>query len=158
MSEAREAARRLVIAFNNLEKTYIANVPKSNRQAMELWLMYALDDGKPHSQKQICEEWGFPYATLNTVIKKCEVAGYLTLTLIPGKRREMEICLTEKGKVYSDQLLDVIYRAESRAMEKILEKYSAEFVDVFESFAECLKSSFEEERKQKNDTLEQGGI
>lgn len=148
MSEARKAVRQLVIALSNFEKIYLANTPKIGIQSSELWLMYALDDGKPHSQKQICEEWGFPRTTLNTVIKKCEAAGYLTLAQIPGKRREMQICLTEKGKIHADQILDVIYRAENRAMEKTLEKYSMEFVDVLENFVKYLQSSFEQEIKQ----------
>lgn len=158
MSEEREAVRRLVIAINNLDKVYTANTPKIGRQSSELWLMYALNDGEPHSQKQICDEWAFPRTTLNTVTKKCEAAGYLSLTPIPGKRREMQICLTEKGKIYADQLLDVIYRAEDRAMEEILKNYSADFVGILESFVKSLKSSFEQEIKQEKDSKNQGGV
>lgn len=153
MSETRKDVRKLVIAISNLDKIYTANTPKIGRQSTELWLMYALNDGEAHSQKQICEEWGFPRTTLNTVTKKCEAAGYLTLTAIPGKRREMLICLTEKGKNYADQILNVIYRAENRAMEKILETYPADFIDVLGDFVQCLKSAFE----QENDKMEQGG-
>ncbi len=149
MSETREAVRRLAIAISNFEKIYIANTPKIGRQSSELWLMYALNDGKAHSQKQICEEWGFPRTTLNTVTKKCEAAGYLTLTLIPGKRREMQICLTETGKNYANQILDTVYRAEDRAMEKILEKYSADFIDILGDFVKCLEASFEQELRQQ---------
>ena len=94
MSETRKDVRKLVIAISNLDKIYTANTPRIGRQSNELWLMYALNDGEPHSQKQICEEWGFPRTTLNTVTKKCEADGYLELTPIPGKRREMLICLT----------------------------------------------------------------
>ena len=149
MDESREAVRRLAIAISNFEKIYVANTPKIGRQSSELWLMYALNDGEPHSQKQICEEWGFPRTTLNTVTKKCEISGYLTLTAIPGKRREMQICLTEKGKAYASQILNVIYSAEDRAMKKSLEKYSADFVDIRGYFVKNLESSFEQELKQE---------
>ena len=149
MDESREAVRRLAIAISNFEKIYVANTPKIGRQSSELWLMYALNDGKAHSQKQICEEWGFPRTTLNTVTKKCEISGYLTLTAIPGKRREMQICLTEKGKAYASQILNVIYSAEDRAMKKTLEKYSADFVDILGYFVKNLESSFEQELKQE---------
>ncbi|MDE6923640.1 MAG: hypothetical protein K2P59_00050 [Acetatifactor sp.] len=67
MSETRKDVRKLVIAISNLDKIYTANTPKIGRQSSELWLMYALNDGEAHSQKQICEEWGFPRTTLNTV-------------------------------------------------------------------------------------------
>ena len=158
MSEVRETVRRLVIAINNLDKVYTANTPKIGRQSSELWLMYALNDGKPHSQMQICDEWGLPRTTLNTVTKKCEAAGYLTLMPIPGKRRERQICLTEKGKAYANQLLDAIYRAEDHAMEEILKKYSADFIGVLESFVKNLGSSFEQELEQEKDVPDQGGF
>lgn len=154
MTETRKAIQKLVIAISNFEKIYTVNTPKIGRQSTELWLLYALNDGESHSQKQICEEWGFPRSTLNTVTKKCEADGYLTLTPISGKRREMQIGLTEKGKDHADQILNVIYRSENRAMEKILKTYSADFIDILDEFVECLKSAFEEE----NDVIKREGI
>ncbi len=149
MSDIRDTIRQLVIATSNIDKTYSVSTTKAGSPSSELWLMYALDDGLPHSQKQICDEWGFPRTTLNTIIKKCEAAGHLTLSPIPGKRREMQICLTESGRAYAKQLLDVVYRAESRAMEETLKRYSAEFVSALDYFAQCLKSSFEQELEQE---------
>ena len=60
----------------------------------------------------------------------------------------MQICLTEKGKTYASQILDVIYRAEDQAMEKTLEKYPADFIDVLGYFVKHLESSFEQILKQ----------
>ena len=150
MNKAQEAARQLMITIVNLDKTYTANTPKIGRQSTELWLMYALDDGRLHSQKQICDEWGLPPTTLNTVIKKCEAAGYLTLNPIPGKRREMQICLTECGKLHAKQLLDVVYRAESHAMEETLKRYSTEFISALDYYGQCLKFSFEQDSEQND--------
>ena len=104
--------------------------------------MYTLDDGQPHSQKQICDEWGFPKTTLNSVIKKCEKEGYLTLLPIPGKRREMNICLTENGKAHAKQLLDNFYQAENSAMAETLNCYSEEFIDAIRYYNKCLKTGF----------------
>lgn len=149
MSNIRENIRRLVIGISKIDKTYVANTTKFGCQENVLWLLYALDDGEPHSQKQICDEWGFPRTTLNTVTKKCEAAGYLTLTPIPGKRREMQICLTESGKVYAKQVLGVVYRAENKAMEQTLAQYSAEFISALDYYEECLALEFEKELEQK---------
>ena len=66
----------------------------------------------------------------------------------------MQIGLTEKGKDHADQILNVIYRSENRAMEKILKTYSADFIDILDEFVECLKSAFEEE----NDVIKREGI
>lgn len=144
MDNTRETIRQFMIAISKLEKTYSARSSKFGSQSSELWLMYALDDGEPHSQKQICDEWGFPKTTLNFVTKKCEAAGYLTLMPIPGKRREMQIYLTESGKAYAKQLLELFYQAENRAMKETLKRYSSEFIDAVKYYNKCLEEEFNE--------------
>lgn len=145
MSEMREDIRRITLAITNITESYNSIGAKLGRQSSELWLLYVLDDGKPRSQKQICDEWGFPRTTLNTITKKCEAAGYLTLTPIPGKRREMEMRLTQKGKARAEQLLNIIHRVEDNAMKETLEKCSADFVVGLEYFSNCLKLAFQKE-------------
>jgi len=148
LGNIREKIRHLVIGISKIDKTYVANTTKLGCQENVLWLLYALDDGEPHSQKQICDEWGFPRTTLNTITKKCETAGYLTLSPIPGKRRERQICLTESGKAYAKQVLGVVYRAESKAMEQTLAQYSAEFISALDYYEKCLALEFENNFEQ----------
>ena len=145
MDNIRKTICQLMMAISKLEKTYEARSSKFGSQSSEFWLMYTLYDGQSHSQKQICDEWGFPKTTLNSVIKKCETAGYLILLPIPGKRREMEICLTENGKTYAKQLLDYFYQAESRAMKETLKQYSSEFIDAIKYYNKCLDEEFNKE-------------
>lgn len=154
MKNMRDMLRRLAIAVNNVDEVYCTDMSKIGVKESELWLMYALNDGEDHTQKRICDEWGFPKTTLNTAIKQAESAGYLTLNLIPGKRREMNICLTEKGRRYAEKLLSMVYKAEDKAMEETLKCYSAHFIDAVEYFASNLKLAFQkqlEERKKTTD-------
>lgn len=145
MDTIRETIRQFMLAITKLEKTYEARSSKFGSQSSEFWLMYTLNDGEPLSQKQICDEWGFPKTTINSVIKKCETVGYLTLLPIPGKRREMQICLTEDGEAYAKQLLDFFYQAENRAMKETLKCYSAEFIDAVKYYNKCLETEFNRE-------------
>ena len=94
MEENRQIMRALATAMNRIDQMYCDDVTRIGVKASELWLLYALDDGAPHSQKQICQEWGLPKTTLNTTLKQAEAKGYLTLVPIAGKRRERQICLT----------------------------------------------------------------
>ena len=142
MDNIRETIRQFMMAISKVEKTYEARSSKYGSQSSEFWLLYTLNDGQPYSQKQLCDEWGFPKTTINSVIKKCETAGYLTLLPIPGKRREMEIRLTESGKAYAKQLLDYFYQAENRAMKKTLKQYSSEFIDAVIYYNKCLNEEF----------------
>lgn len=96
MEENRQIMRTLATAMNRIDQMYCDDVTRIGVKASELWLLYALDDGAPHSQKQICQEWGLPKTTLNTTLKQAEAKGYLTLVPIAGKRRERQICLTAR--------------------------------------------------------------
>lgn len=112
----------------------------------ELCLMYALDDGKPHSQRQIADLWEIPRTTLNTIVKRWEQEGLLTLNKIAGKRREMEICLTDKGVRRVKTVLAQNYAAEDAAIARTIEKYSDIFIDALEFYADALKAVYEESR------------
>lgn len=77
-----------------------------------LWILYALNDGGEHSQKQICDDWAIPRSTANTIIKDLESKKYISLSQIKGERRELLISLTPSGKEYADGILADLYRKE----------------------------------------------
>lgn len=145
MKDIRKQAKRLILALYNIDETYYASEKKKRLSDAELCIMYALDDGKPHSQKEICDEWLVPKTTVNTITKKWEAIGFLIQTPIQGKRREMQITLTEKGKEYAKEFMAFVYRAEDKALAKTLEKYSDSFIEAIEFFGTNLKEAFEEE-------------
>ena len=53
MEENRQIMRALATAMNRIDQMYCDDVTRIGVKASELWLLYALDDGAPHSQKQI---------------------------------------------------------------------------------------------------------
>lgn len=148
MSAAREITRKLTIALNNITGAYYSDTAKGSVRESEFWMLYALDSDTCNSQKQLCEEWGFSKTTVNTTIKQAEAAGYLTLTPIPGKRREMNICLTDSGKAHAARVLDTIHKAEDTAMRETKKRYSAEFIDALDYFSTCLKAALERNPKE----------
>ena len=143
----RERAKRITRAVFNMDKAYSLQ-KKSRVLEAELCLMYALDDGQPHSQKEISDKWLLPRTTMNTITKRWEREGFLTLIPIRGKRREMQIVLTDAGKQHAKNVLAVVYRAEDRALAKTLERYPDQFIEVLEYFMVCLKEAFKEEQER----------
>jgi len=141
----REIARRLILALYNIDEVYYLNEGRKKISDAELSVMYAMDDGKPHSQREISQEWLVPKTTVNTIVKRWEKEGLLTQTAIPGKRREMNIMLTDAGREYAKSFMSFLYKAEDKALKKTLDKYSDEFIEVIEYFGESLKEAFEEE-------------
>lgn len=141
----RENARRLIVALYNIDEIYYLSECKKKLSDAEFTVMYALDDGKPHSQREISQEWLIPKTSVNTIVKRWEKDGLLTLTPIPGKRREMHIMLTDAGREYAKSFMSFLYRAEEKALKKTLEKYSDEFIDALTFFGASLKEAFAEE-------------
>ncbi len=84
-----------------------------------LWILYALNDGERHSQKQICEDWAIPRSTANTIIKDLESKNYVALSQIKGERRELLVSLTPRGKKYADGILSDLYRREDEIYSEL---------------------------------------
>ena len=102
---------------------YYAEIAKESGVKPNLmWILYALNDGKTHSQKDISISWDIPITTINTIVKELNDDGYVELIHIPGTRREMNIILTEKGKAYSKSILNDIYKTEEKVFKALGEK------------------------------------
>ena len=98
-----------------------------------LWILYALNDGERHSQKQICEDWDIPRSTANTIIKDLENKNYIALSQIKGERRELLVSLTESGKEYADSILSDLYKREREIYSEI--EAPEELLDVLQNLA-----------------------
>lgn len=107
------------------------------------WLLYALNDDEVHTQKQICNDWLLPKTTINTLIKECEADGYITLQAIPGRKRELQICLTEKGSNFAKQTLKTVYKIERKAITAVLNKGTSSFITDLELYADELRTAYE---------------
>lgn len=138
MNRYRNEIRRMIIAINAIDGAYDLVAKKIGVKENTLVLLYALDDGKPHSQKEICEEWLIPKTTINTIIKECIQAGYIVLNT-NSHRKEKEICLTERGQKYAQEVLYQIYQIEEYAIESVFNTGSEDFIEKLEQFTENLK-------------------
>lgn len=84
-----------------------------------LWILYALNDGNEHTQREICVDWALPKSTVNTVMTELKRNGYVEFEPIKGKRREMTVILTQTGKEYAHSLLAAIYEKEAEVFKKL---------------------------------------
>lgn len=141
MNDCRTKIRRLMIALNKIDGIYYMIAKKEGTKENLLSLLYALSDGKSHSQKQICEEWLIPRTTINTVVKECINYGYVTLT--PTGKKEKNIELTDSGKKYTQKLLAELFTMEDIAINRTFEKYPEDFIDAMEYFAAILNERLE---------------
>ena len=120
---------RLTDAINRIDGAYYFCAKHMGVKENTLALLFALDDGKPHSQTQIAREWLIPKTTVNTVVKELTQAGYITL-VGTERSREKNIVLTQEGQ----------------ALDQTLDQYPAEFIDAIEYFAGRLCDAFAERK------------
>ena len=135
MDDLRTLSRRYVAAASAADGAYYRWARHSGVTMHTLDLLYALDDGLPHSQKQVCEEWLIPKTSINTVVRACREEGYITLEPMPDQPRQRQLCLTEAGRAYAREALEALYAAEEQAMAAAVERFGAEFVDAVEFFS-----------------------
>lgn len=127
-------------ALYHMDALYGEFAKQSNVAPTTLWVMYALNDGKPHTQIEISNDWDLPKTTVNTAIKELQQNGYVELVPVKGKRREMSIVLTESGKKYSDQILSDIYKKETKVY-KALSSEEREIASTIEKMVRMLKEN-----------------
>ena len=141
MEDPSVLARRLILAATRMDGAYYYFARHSGVPENQLALFYALSDGKPHSQKEICEDWLIPKTTINTVVKEQVAAGHLTVRA--GEGREKIICLTEAGRAYAQKTVSALCAAERAAAEQVVAKHGAGFVAAMEDFAAALWREYE---------------
>ena len=115
----REFFYRFGKLIYKIDYFYAEIAKKSNVKPNLMWILYALDDGKSHSQKEISISWDIPITTINTIVKELINDGYVDLIHIEGTRREMNIILTDKGKSYSKNILNDIYKMEDAVFKSL---------------------------------------
>lgn len=134
--------RMLGEAVYRIDGAYDVFAKSSGIKPNMLWLLSALNDGKPHTQRQICWDWNYPKTTVNTLVKELERQKYVTSTPVAGSKRELYIELTDTGKVYADKVLRPVYETEGKLFQLYFKDHSTEFVKQLDTFSNIMKLYF----------------
>ena len=138
MKEDRKYIDRMNLCMNQIDGLYYMAARKLGIKDNTLALFYVLNDGEPHTQKEICEEWLIPKTTVNTIVKKLQKEGIVTAD---GSEKNKILTLTPYGEQYVKSALGMLYSAETSAMEHILNKYGDVFISAQEEYAEVLEKN-----------------
>lgn len=108
--------------FYKIDSFYAELAKEQNVKPNLMWILYALGDEKPHSQKEISTSWDIPLTTINTIVIELHKDGYIEFVQIPGEKREKNIVLTNKGKDLSNKVLHHIYEIEEKVYSVLDER------------------------------------
>lgn len=148
---SKEFFYRLATAIYKIDNAYDRFAKGAGVKPNTMWVMYALGDGKEHTQRTLCKEWLFARSTLNTIVKECEDAGYVELRQIEGERRELSIKLTQKGAEFSEKLLAPVYEAEKKLYDSYFGGKGDTFIDGLEKFGDEMERQYSRYGSEEND-------
>ena len=77
-------------------------------------LLYSFhEEDSSYTQKMLSEKWCIPKQTVNMILKDFEKKGYVEMVPMPNDKRNKQICLTEKGKLYAANIVTKLHEKES---------------------------------------------
>ena len=105
-----------------------------------LVLEFLAESDKDYTQKALCEKLYLPKQIINSVIKSFWEQGYVELKEAKD-RRNKKIHLTEKGKVYAEEVSKPLEEAEEKAWDSLNAEEFALFTRAAEKFERALYGS-----------------
>lgn len=148
-SEMNEDIERQLKMLNmqvrELVSVYHAVASKSGISDNEFWVWYALlyFEGDL-SQQDICDKWSLPKQTVNTIIANLAKNGFVFLEQIPGSRNRKNICLSENGRKYGENIVKWVYEAEHNTLSKLTEQERHTCTKLMEKYIALLKEEIHE--------------
>lgn len=134
--DAKEFFYLLGKAIYRIDAIYTDYAKESDVSPTLLWILYALNDGKPHTQKEICLSWDLPKSTVNTIVMGLK-KGICTIRTNQRTKREMTIGITEEGKQYAKIKLQPIYEREKKVFHHLTDE-DMQVVEALNKLAKLL--------------------
>lgn len=133
-----EKIRKIMICVNRIDGIYYKISRNIGIKENTLALFYALNDGRSHTQKEICDEWFIPRTTINTVVRECVKNGYVLLRK-SSRAKEKELILTPKGQKYVSELMEELFQLEEASYIAVREAFGDTFVEALCAFTNKLE-------------------
>ena len=131
----REAMKKINCCWCRGTELYGIWAKRHGMSYNQIMVLYALNEQEPTTQKQIAENWLIPKQTVNTIVKELEKKDYVQFS-DENSKRNREICFTEVGKKFADQMLKELYEIEERTLESLGKDRIQLFVELNELFTE----------------------
>lgn len=99
-----------------------------------LAVLYVAYKDSASSQKVVCEEWGIPKQTVNTVCRDLCRDGFLRLEKSEQDGRETRLVLTEKGIRMAQPVVTELLDIETSILDSMGPEAIGQLLDLFQHF------------------------
>lgn len=131
--------KELNVAFNRVRGAYALWAKENQVGYHEMVILYTLQEGSCHTQRQICEQYLLPKQTINNVISSLQAKGFLELVADTPDRREKRLELTASGRQYTAQLLMPLRQIEEQMLLQMNVEKLQEMADMVLQYGRILE-------------------
>ena len=126
--------------FKETDAIYNKLAKRAGLAESAYWIMYSIRmmHGRC-TQKEICSQWSLSKQTVNSGLKYLEKEGLIVLAEFSEDRRSKEILLTEKGKKFSQEYIDIVFEMEMETFEKMSDIERKGLIDSSKRYMELLQ-------------------
>ena len=129
MVELRKEMKELNYLYREIDRIYHEISIKVGLSDSAFMILYAIAElGDGCLQKDIADIYLFSRQTINSSIQKLQKEGVLQLT--KGKRRDMHISITAKGKKLLEEKIYPVMEAENSIFDELSKPESTEYLQL----------------------------
>lgn len=115
-----EQMRSLNKSYKETDEIYHDYAKQCGLPDTAFWVLYSLwDQEQTYTQREFCLEWFYNPQTINSALKGLERQGLIKLSLMPGNRKNKQICFTEKGKELAEKVIVPLMKAEQDSFSNL---------------------------------------
>lgn len=127
---------KLMIATDRL---YVELSKKSGISFIQMIILYHLEYTENNTQKNLCDDLYLSKQTVNTILSHWKREGIIELYFADGNHKQKQIKFTEKGRIYLNESLSLIHKAERNVMENMGEENIKMLLDANRMYLKLLK-------------------
>jgi len=145
--ESQKVVSSLKETFHKLDSLYDVYAKSVGLNFITILVLQLLDDSlQVYTQKDVCEKLDLPKQLVNSIIKSLWEQGYVQLKEAKD-RRNKDIIVTDKGRVYILNILKPLTDAESAAWEGFGAGEILQCANTMEKYARAFEHVLQETQK-----------
>ena len=116
----------------------------AKRKGLSMYGLFVLQEIKENrncTAKQICSRLFLPKQTVNAILNSFENKGLIRRVAMEQDRRNKEILFTRDGERYADNILQEMYEAEEKALQKMGARQMEAMAQNNRIFIKCLEET-----------------
>ena len=157
MTIEKETINRISEHWQLLNRDYEDYAKVFGLTSLSLWVLEIIYDHPMHcTQKTICEYSQLNKQSVNVIIKSFWEQGYVELIEMKSDRRNKQVKLSEKGRLYVEKVMKHMWKAEEIMLSKLSNEQFEAVLACIEIYEDCMHHAVKEAKDLIQDSMKGG--